>query len=383
MLHIILLLSVAVLGFSITVPLRIANETDFFYPNGTLDAARVRHHIHYVQCHYQQSRTARSLCRFDAPSRKRDFASIGLLSAYHSATPVGELRIGGQAFNVIFDTIVPVTTVDPRAYSPEASRTAHRIEQPRWSLYPTIGERQVSRWSDVTSVGGIQTTTTFDRAEQQLFSSAQTEAMGICAMSRYRPSSEEPYSLIEMLSRNFQLDEPVFALSLTPPTIANRGTLSLGHHRTGLRFSPLEQEQRYAGLWAISGRLNGRYSRMVLASGSPFIILPVRLARSIFGTLNLVVEEHGTTLFAKYDCARPPPFYITFPATSVVLDRDSVKCGVDAAGLCYSSIIGAEQNDIMLGLPFFRSAYVAFDLRSRAGRHGDQGRIGIGLPQIQ
>ena len=105
MLRVILLLSVAVLGFSITVPLRIANETDFFYPNGTLDAARVRHHIHYVQCHYQQSRTARSLCRFDAPSRKRSASSIGLFSAYHSATPVGELRIGGQAFNVIFDTV--------------------------------------------------------------------------------------------------------------------------------------------------------------------------------------------------------------------------------------------------------------------------------------
>ncbi|KAL9940963.1 hypothetical protein V8E36_000451 [Tilletia maclaganii] len=243
-----------------------------------------------------------------------------------------------------------------RAYRPGESRTAQPIRQPRFSLYSTIGERLVSRWSDVTSVGGIQTTTTFDRAEQEIFTPDQTEAMGICAMSRYRPSSGEPYSLIEVLFRSFQLDQPVFALSLTPPTIANGGTLSLGNHRPGLRFSPLEQGQRYAGLWAISGQLNGIDSRMVLASGSPFIILPVRLARSIFGTLGLLVEARDTTLFAKYNCARPPPFHITFPATSIFLDRNSVSFSVDAAGLCISSIIGAVQDDIMLGLPFFRSA---------------------------
>ncbi|KAL9935185.1 hypothetical protein V8E36_006261 [Tilletia maclaganii] len=105
MLYIILLLSVAVLASSITVPLKIANETGYFYPNGTLDAENIRHHIRYVQCHCQQSRTARSLCRFDAPSRKRATESIGLSSAYDGATPVGELRVGGQTINVFFDTV--------------------------------------------------------------------------------------------------------------------------------------------------------------------------------------------------------------------------------------------------------------------------------------
>ena len=105
MLQVILLLSVAVLGSSIIVPLRIANETDYFYPNGTLDAASVRHHIRYVQCHFQQSDIAKSVCRFDTPLPKRAVESIGLFSAYHAATPVGELRIGGQAINVIFDTV--------------------------------------------------------------------------------------------------------------------------------------------------------------------------------------------------------------------------------------------------------------------------------------
>ncbi|KAL9936748.1 hypothetical protein V8E36_003983 [Tilletia maclaganii] len=386
--HIILLLSVAVLNSSITVPLRIANETDFFYPNGTLDAANVRHHIHYFQCHSQQSRRAKSLCRFDAPLHKHSASSIGLFSAYHAATPVGELRIGGQAFNVIFDTIVPVTIVDPRAYHPDESRTALRIEQPRLSLYPTIGERQVSRWRDVTSVGGIQTTTTFDRAEQHIFTSDQTVAMGICAMSRYHTSSGGAYSLIEVLARNSLINQPVFALSLsrleqTTQTAPNGGTLSLGYHRRRLRFSPLEQDPRYAGLWAISGHLNNIPSTMILASGSPFIILPVRLARSIFGTLGLVVEEHDTTLFAKYVCTSPPDFYITFPAISVRLDRDSVRFDVDEAGLCISSIIGEVQRDIMLGLPFFRSAYVAFDLSGRVGQYGAHGRIGIGLPRTQ
>ncbi|KAL9939472.1 hypothetical protein V8E36_001289 [Tilletia maclaganii] len=115
MLRIILLLCVAVLGSSITVPLtvsgssitvplKIANETVYFYPNGTLDAAKVKHHIHYVQCLRQHARIEHSLACFDASFWKRGFESIKLFSAYHAATPVGELRIGGQAINVIFDT---------------------------------------------------------------------------------------------------------------------------------------------------------------------------------------------------------------------------------------------------------------------------------------
>ena len=81
MLHIIPLLSVAVLASSITVPLKIGNETDYFYPNGTLDAENLRHHIRYVQCRCQQSRAAKNLCFFDAPLRERAVESIGLSSA--------------------------------------------------------------------------------------------------------------------------------------------------------------------------------------------------------------------------------------------------------------------------------------------------------------
>ncbi|KAL9939477.1 hypothetical protein V8E36_001294 [Tilletia maclaganii] len=386
MLQVILLLSVAVLGSSIIVPLRIANETDYFYPNGTLDAASVRHHIRYVQCHFQQSDIAKSVCRFDTPLRKRAVESIGLFSAYHAATPFGELSIGGQAFNVIFDTIVPVTIVDPRAYFPEDSPTAQRIGQARSSLVPIMGMSLVSRWRDVTSVGGTATYTTFDRAEQRMVIPAQPNAMGICAMSRYHPSSGGPYTLIEMLFRDRIIGQPVFAISLgrleqTAPTIAHRGTLSVGSRRSRVRFVPLEQHPRYDRLWAISGQLNGITSRMILASGSPFIVLPAALARYVFGRLGLVIEEYGSTLIAKYVCAAHPPlFRITFPTTSVTLSSDSVLYGAVEAGFCISSIIGEEQDDITLGLPFFRSAYVSFDLNGLAGGSVSPGRIGIGRP---
>ncbi|KAL9933860.1 hypothetical protein V8E36_007518 [Tilletia maclaganii] len=376
MLHMILLLSVAVLASSITVPLKIANETGYFYPNGTLDAENIRRHIRYVQCRCQQSRTARSHCRFDAPSRKRATESIGLSSAYYGATPFGELRVGGQPINVFFDTIVPVTIVDPRAYNPQASPTAQRIGQVRLSDVPIMGMSQVSRWYDVTSVGNIEAMTTFDRAEQAMFNPEQTDAMGICAMST------GALSLTEVLFRSFLLDQPVFAFSLSRigPTADTGGTLFLGSHRTGLRYVPLEQDLRDAGLWAISGHLNGIYSRMILASGSPLIILPILLAISVFRRLNVVVQRQGPVLIAKYNCAGPPVFLITFRSSYVILSGDSVRYGLDAAGLCISSIVGEEQTYITLGLPFFRSAYVAFDPSGRAPRTGPQGRVGIGVP---
>ncbi|KAL9939474.1 hypothetical protein V8E36_001291 [Tilletia maclaganii] len=300
MLQVILLLSVAVLGSSIIVPLRIANETDYFYPNGTLDAASVRHHIRYVQCHFQQSDIAKSVCRFDTPLPKRAVESIGLFSAYHAATPVGELSVGGQAFKVIFDTIVPVTTVDPRSYLPEDSPTAQRIGQPRFSFVPNIGMSLVSRWRDVTAVGGIETYTTFDRAEQRMFTPTQQDAMGICAMSRYHTSAGGVYSLIEVLHQSRLLDRPVFAFSLVRlersiQTLEHGGMLYLGSHCRGLRFVSLDQDPRYAGLWAISGQLNDIYWRMILASGSSFIVLPAALAVYTFGRLGLVVEEDGSS----------------------------------------------------------------------------------------
>ncbi|KAL9935155.1 hypothetical protein V8E36_006231 [Tilletia maclaganii] len=380
MLLIILLLSVAVLASPITVPLKIANETGYFFPNGTLDAENIRHHIRYIQCHCQQSRTAKSLCRFDAPLRKRAVESIGLSSEHAEATPVGELRVGGQAINVFFDTIVPVTIVDPRAYNPQDSPTAQRIGQTRLSDVPIMGESQVSRWLDVTSVGNIETMMTFDRAEQDMFNPAQTDARGICAMSR------GGLSLIEVLRRNSLLDRPVFAFSLIPfgPNAANaanhRGTLFLGSHRRGLRFVAVEQHPTYARLLAINGLFNGIPSRMILASGSPLIILPIDWARSVFNTLNMVVEDRGTTVFAKYTCTETPIFRILSRFASITLSRDSVRFGRDPAGLCISSIVGEEQNDIILGLPFFRSAYVAFDLERQLSQSGPPGRVGIGGP---
>ncbi|KAL9939473.1 hypothetical protein V8E36_001290 [Tilletia maclaganii] len=196
--------------------------------------------------------------------------------------------------------MVSVTIVDPRMYLPEASPTAQRIGQPRLFFLPNTGMSQVSRWRDITTVGGIETYTTFDRAEQRMFTPAQQDAMGICAMSRYHTSSGGVYSLIEVLSRNLLLDRPVFALSLSRPEqtasiTEHGGELSLGDHRTRLRYSPLEQDPHYAGLWAVSGTLNGIVSRMILASGSRFITLPVPLARLIFGRLGLMVEKYGSS----------------------------------------------------------------------------------------
>ncbi|KAL9935184.1 hypothetical protein V8E36_006260 [Tilletia maclaganii] len=272
--------------------------------------------------------------------------------------------------------IVPVTIVDPRAYNPQASPTAQRIGQVRLSDVSIMGMSQVSRWYDVTSVGNIEAMATFDRAEQAMFNPEQTDAMGICAMSR------APSSLMGVLSQGVILDAPVFGLSLSRigRTADTGGTLSLGWCRRGLRYVPLEQAARYAGLWAIRGDLNGIPWRMILASGSPVIILPIWMVRLIFDDLDVVVQQWDTILIAKYNCARPPVFRFRFRLNFVIISGDSVRFSFDPAGLCISSIIGEAQTDITLGLPFFRSAYVAFDLSGRATRFDPLGRVGIGIP---
>ncbi|KAL9932821.1 hypothetical protein V8E36_008520 [Tilletia maclaganii] len=391
MLQILLFLSLATLCSSFTVQLRAVNETVFLHPNGTLNVAKALHHIHAGRCKYQQVREDSRLCHLYSSSEKRSTERIDLYSIYDVIAPVGQLSVGGQPFKVIFNTAALVSIVDPRAYSPTASPTAEHIGQSYINTFPGQHVSQVSRWRDFTSIGGIGTAATIDLAWQPIFDSSETEALGVCAMSRGDISSSRPLPVIKEFVRARLLDRPVFAFSLSrlrqPQT--SGGEITLGSHRRNLRFALLEADPRYAGLWAVSGVFNDFESKMILDSGSSFIVIPAWEATRIFNNLGLVIEQHRSVVMAKYLCKFPPIFQITIGSRQITLSADSVQFGLPEESvhfvqpehqLCILSIVGEQRDDVRLGLPFFRSAHVAFDLEFETRGYGTRGRVGIGLP---
>ncbi|KAL9934178.1 hypothetical protein V8E36_007260 [Tilletia maclaganii] len=382
MLHIVFFFSIVVLSSSITVNPRAPNETTHLHHNGTLDAEKVVQHLRYVQCRFQSTQTANHLCPRFSRLEKRRAGSIELRSASTSAAPVGELSIVGRPTLVVFDTAAPFSIFDPRTYNPELSQTAEQIGEPFAATFRDGRESQISRWRDFVRIGDIGARTTFHRAQEPIFDPTKTNAMGICALSRFGGLAGRPLSLIEEFSRADVIDRPVFAFALSRvgQTVPSGGWLFLGFHRRSVHFAALDSDPRYAGLWAVRGSLNEIFSTMVLDTVSTFIVLPLEQARSIFDSFGLVAEQYDSVLMANYHCAFPPVISITIGSSRITLSRDSVKLSVEEPNICTLSIVGQEQGHITLGLPFFRSAYVAFDLGGRVGRSVRPARVGIGRP---
>ncbi|KAL9935597.1 hypothetical protein V8E36_005174 [Tilletia maclaganii] len=104
-----------------------------------------------------------------------------------------------------------------------------------------------------------------------------------------------------------------------------------------------------------------------LHAGSAFIILPIQLARTLFSKLNLWTEELGTSLLARYPCARYPSISIRFGRRALILRPSSLQFGAEHEGWCTLSIIGEHQEQITLGRPFFENAYTVIDMNGWIG----------------
>ncbi|KAL9939864.1 hypothetical protein V8E36_001681 [Tilletia maclaganii] len=133
-------------------------------------------------------------------------------------------------------------------------------------------------------------------------------------------TSETP---LDILRAARLLDGQIFAFLLAGlgSSTGDGGKLTIGSYEG--RFHYQRVKANYPDLWAVKGRINAVESVMVLDSGSIFIVLPIDLARMIFGNLNLPIEAHNDVLMATYPCAHPPLLIIQFGRVAVTLTRDS------------------------------------------------------------
>ncbi|KAL9933602.1 hypothetical protein V8E36_007778 [Tilletia maclaganii] len=116
---------------------------------------------------------------------------------------------------------------------------------------------------------------------------------------------------------------------------------------------------------------------MILDTGSSFIVLPLHMARDLFSRLGLQTEEYGTSLTAIYPCRYYPSIRIRTSQSHIALHPSSMRFGAEFNGWCKLSVIGANQEHVTLGRPFFESAYTIIDLSGRVGLcriRGDENR---------
>ncbi|KAL9939114.1 hypothetical protein V8E36_001927 [Tilletia maclaganii] len=227
------------------------------------------------------------------------------------------------------------------------------------------------------TLAGLTVPATFLRSEDRVFYPSITAADGTMSFARQDFASQVlPLPPIYAMQQILLLDRPLFAFSL-PRADRPEGKLTVGGldrnaYRGDLRYSSVESGPRFENLWALRGTINGHRGVMILDTGSSFIVLPMHLAAALFATLHLVTEQTerysplvAPALLAKYLCESSPIIQIRIGNVRADLHRTSARFYEDDDGWCTLSVIGAEQEDITLGRPFFENVYTAMDLTGR------------------
>ncbi|KAL9933874.1 hypothetical protein V8E36_007532 [Tilletia maclaganii] len=363
------------LGVSEKIALHQVNTSALLYPNGTLDYAKVKSQIRHIQHRHCLAQQKHHSCRRMFPSLyKRYHSQEAMEQSGLAGAPTIPVNIGNQALMLMFDTTAMHTLIEPARYISGRSPSAVYLGPRYFTLSPSDRVSEAACWRDIMSIARLSVQSTFFQGQHHILDPSSTAADGVVSFSRHHLLSQNPAPPIYEMHQDLLLDRPLFAFSL--PHAARRlltdGVLTLGaidrNAFTGsLRYSPVEWQARYQNFWAVRGKLNGRERVMIFDTGSPFIILPIQLARAVFEEQYVQSLLSQGVLFGRYFCRRDPSIRIQIGRASVPIHPISLQVGDEDNGWCDLSVVGAEQEDITLGRPFFENAYTVMDLTGRVG----------------
>ncbi|KAL9932612.1 hypothetical protein V8E36_008729 [Tilletia maclaganii] len=362
-------------GVSEMIALHQVNTSASLYPNGTLDYAKVRSQIRHIQHRHCLAQQKHCFCRRMFPSLyKRHNGQEAMEPIGLGGAPTIPVYIGDQALMLMLETTAMHTLIEPASYFPGLSPSAEYLGASYFGLSPSGRGSEAACWRDTISFAGLSIQSTFFQGQNRIFDPSLTAADGVVSFSRHDSSSQNAPPPIYEMQESLLLDRPLFAFSL--PHAARRlptdGRLTVGAidrsaYSDSLRYSSVESQPPYQNLWAVRGAINGRESMMVLDTGSPFIILPMQIARSVYDQSYIQSEHAEGVLVGRYLCRNSPRIRIRIGRASVPIHHSSLQFGTEDNGWCAFTVVGAEQDDITLGRPFFENAYTVMDLRGRVG----------------
>ncbi|KAL9940876.1 hypothetical protein V8E36_000364 [Tilletia maclaganii] len=368
------------LSLSATIPLRQTNASAWLHPNGTLNHMSLDFQIHHIQHRYCLAQQNHHLCRQGFSSLyKRRTGQVSMNTRILGGAPTIPISIGGQALTVGFDTVALLSVVGPPRYLPEQSPSVEYVGPDYFVNLPDGRASRMARLNDIVSIDGLTVRSTFVLSEERLFRHSAPAVDGTLSFARCDLRSYIPASPIYEMRQGELLARAVFSFSFPRaghfelPFQAD-GKLTIGAIEPSayggvIRYSHIESAPRYQNLWASHGSINGQESVMIFDTGSPFILVPKVLARVLFSRLNLWVEDFENSLIAKQWCASVPLTVITIKIgfRNTILLPSSLILSAENNGWCTLSVIGAEQEDITLGRPFFENVYTIMDLNGRVG----------------
>ncbi|KAL9939875.1 hypothetical protein V8E36_001692 [Tilletia maclaganii] len=367
----------------IPIPLERPQQDPFLHKNGTLDIHALEYHMlgHSLMLDWLCARdredgiTLAPVMNGSSFRRKlssREFAVLHTIS-HPGYLPTGVITVGSQTISAIFSTSTSNFLVDSSAYSPHRSQSHPSLTGSNFviDMTPYYGVTGVVVRDRVVIAGISGVEITFGLANQPLFPRT-SQAQAVCGMSM--PGSGSVGNLpffYEMLAQG-AVSEPVYAMRLSRRGI---GAIYLGGYDEELVWGQVlwMPMASTVGRWIFPGKVQGISAIFSLDSAARFMVMPYNLAQEVFSRLELETRTHhhdhlGTILLASYSCEDPPVFVLQIAGRVINLSPEALNVGLDPVdGRCYLSVYGSQslEHHVTLGLPFFESTFVVFDVAIR------------------
>ncbi|KAL9938054.1 hypothetical protein V8E36_002677 [Tilletia maclaganii] len=319
------------------IPLKRPQQDPFLHKNGTLDVHALEYHMlrHGLMLHWLFARD----------------------------------RDGGNS-------LAPSTSnflVESSAYDPDRSQSHPSLTGSNFvvDMFASHSVTGVIVRDQVVIDGMSGVDVTFGLANQPLFSST-SQAQAICGMSMPGAGNVGNLPIFYEMMAQGAVSEPIYAMRISR---RGPGAVYLGGYDAELVWGQVSwmPSTSTEGRWIFPGKVQGISTIFCLDSAARFIVMPYNLAEEVFSRLGLDTRTHlhdrlGIVLVASYLCEDPPIFELQIAGRVIRLSLEALNVGVDPVnGRCHLSAYGSPtlEHQVALGIPFFESIFVIFDVASR------------------
>ncbi|KAL9939847.1 hypothetical protein V8E36_001664, partial [Tilletia maclaganii] len=280
--------------------------------------------------------------------------------------------VGSQPVSAVFSTSTSNFLVESSAYDPDRSRSHPALTGSDFAidLFASHSVTGVIVRDQVVIDGISGVDVTFGLANQPLFSS-MSQAQAICGMSMPGAGNVGNLPFFYEMMEQGAVSEPIYAIRLSR---RGPGAIYLGGYDAEVVWGQVSwmPTMTTIGRWIFPGKVQGISTIFCLDSAARLIVMPYNLDEEVFSRLGLETRTRlhdrlGIILVATYPCEAPPIFELQIAGRAIRLSIEALNVGVDpVSGRCHISAYGSQtlEHQVALGIPFFESTFVVFDVAS-------------------
>lgn len=296
---------------------------------------------------------------------KRDTTSIHLSIYGDGQLWTGPVTVGGQKFELDFDTGSADVIVNPGAYDPIKSSASKKTKAKFSTAYADGTSSDGYIFTDSFKLGNINAKNVAIGRSDKVFVKGEGKSEGIAGLSfqsistfpsnKYKPFFDTLADQHAISSKKFQFSLDRFGGEL------HFGGIDHSKIKGGISWSDVNADH---GFWATDMKVNGQNFIGIVDSGSSIISGPTDQVRKFFKSLQgIQTFTQGGSLFGAYDCFKPPKVEFEIGGKKFPLGHDVMSFGM-AGGKCVLSVNGMDgipMNAWIVGDTLFMNNVVIFD----------------------